>query len=91
VNPSLFVLNEERELHSLYESKREDFFKLMDERKYAASLTELVGFKETIDNYFDKVFVMDKEETIKNNRLALLKKIKDMFLTFADFSKIQIE
>jgi glycyl-tRNA synthetase beta chain len=91
VNPSLFVLNEERDLYSLYESKREDFFKLMGERQYAASLAALVGFKETIDNYFDKVFVMDKEETIKNNRLALLKKIKDMFLNFADFSKIQIE
>ena len=34
---------------------------------------------------------MDKDEAVKNNRLAVLTKIKDMFLTFADFSKIRIE
>jgi glycyl-tRNA synthetase beta chain len=51
----------------------------------------LVSFKETIDNYFEKVFVMDNDEAIKNNRLGALKLIKDMFLTFADFSKIRIE
>jgi len=34
---------------------------------------------------------MDKDENIKINRLALLKKIKDMFLAYADFSKIRIE
>jgi len=34
---------------------------------------------------------MDKDEGIKNNRLALLKKIKDMFLSYGDFSKIRIE
>ena len=59
--------------------------------KYADSLSVLVSFKETIDNYFDKVFVMDNDEAMKNNRLAVLTKIKNMFLTFADFSKIRIE
>jgi glycyl-tRNA synthetase beta chain len=63
----------------------------MEEKQYADSLAVLVGFKETIDNYFDKVFVMDDDEAIRNNRLGVLKKIKDMFLTFADFSKIKIE
>lgn len=91
VTPSLFVFDEEKALYELYESKREVFLKLMEEKKYADSLAVLVGFKETIDNYFDKVFVMDDDEAIRNNRLGALKKIKDMFLTFADFSKIRIE
>ena len=91
VTPSLFVFDEEKALYLLYESKREVFFKLMEEKQYADSLAVLVGFKETIDNYFDKVFVMDDDEAIRNNRLGVLKKIKDMFLTFADFSKIKIE
>ena len=63
----------------------------MSLRKYPDAITVLVNFKETIDNYFDKVFVMDNDEAIKNNRLALLKKIKDMFLMYGDFSKIRIE
>lgn len=91
VNPGLFSLKEEEELYKLYEAKKGDFFTLMKDRKYDDSLAVLVGFKETIDNFFDKVFVMDKDESIRDNRLALLKSIKDMFLTFADFSKIRVE
>jgi glycyl-tRNA synthetase beta chain len=91
VSQSLFTLDEEKALYALYESKKEIFFFNMEQRKYADSLSVLVGFKETIDNYFDKVFVMDDDEAIRNNRLGALKKIKDMFITFADFSKIRIE
>lgn len=91
VNPSLFKLKEEEALYDLYESKKESFFTLINGRKYDDALSVLVGFKETIDNFFDKVFVMDENEAIRNNRLALLKKIKDMFLRYGDFSKIRIE
>ncbi|HNS15135.1 MAG TPA: glycine--tRNA ligase subunit beta [Syntrophorhabdaceae bacterium] len=91
VNRGLFSLKEEEELHGLYETKKGEFFALMNDGQYDRSLAVLVSFKETIDNFFDKVFVMDKDESVRNNRLALLKKIKDMFLTFADFSKIRIE
>lgn len=90
-DPHLFSLEEEEALHSLYESKKGEFFALMNNREYDGSLSVLVGFKETIDNFFDKVFVMDKDGSVRDNRLALLKAIKDMFLTFADFSKIRIE
>ncbi len=90
-DPHLFSLEEEEALHSLYESKKGEFFALMSNREYDGSLSVLVGFKETIDNFFDKVFVMDKDGSVRDNRLALLKAIKDMFLTFADFSKIRIE
>ena len=91
IETSLFKEEEESVLFSLYESKKEAFFSSMNEREYDSALAVLVGFKESIDNYFDKVFVMEKDEAIKNNRLALLKKIKDMFLTYGDFSKIRIE
>ncbi len=91
VKPDIFVFDEEKALYGLYESQKEVFFSLMSRQEYAGSLAILVGFKETIDNYFNKVFVMDEDKTIRNNRLGALKKIKDMFLTFADFSKIRIE
>ena len=41
-----------------------------------------------INNFFDNVMVMDKDENIKHNRLALLKNIDDLIKTIADFSKI---
>ena len=91
VNRTLFREKEEEALFNLYEETKDAFFTAAAERKYGDALTVLVGFKETIDNFFDKVFVMDKDETVKNNRLALLKKIKDMFLRYGDFSKIHTE
>ncbi|HOS60710.1 MAG TPA: DALR anticodon-binding domain-containing protein, partial [Syntrophorhabdaceae bacterium] len=88
---ALFQKDEEGALFALYESKKDEFFSLINMRQYDSALSILVGFKESIDNYFDSVFVMEKDESIKNNRLSLLKKIKDMFLTYGDFSKIRIE
>ena len=36
----------------------------MQERRYPEAIGVLVGFKETIDNYFDKVFVMVEDEVL---------------------------
>ncbi len=91
VDRSLFREKEEEALFDLYESTKESFLSSLGAKQYADALTLLVGFKETVDNFFDKVFVMDKDEAIKNNRLALLKKIKDMFLSYGDISKIRSE
>ncbi len=91
IDPALLVLGEEKELFDLYEAKKGAFFDLMGKRGYDDALAVLIGFKETIDNFFDKVFVMDKDEAVRQNRLALLANIKNMFLTFADFSKIRFE
>lgn len=91
VDPSLIEQQEEKDLFELYEGEKEIFQSAMQSRSYADALAVLVGFKETIDNYFDKVFVMVEDERLKSNRLRLLTKIKDMFLTFGDFSKIRVE
>jgi len=91
IETSLLTETQEQMLFELYESSKGRFFDFIRERKYDDALSILVGFKETIDSYFENVFVMDKNEAVKDNRLALLKKIKDMFLMFGDFSKIHFE
>jgi glycyl-tRNA synthetase beta chain len=91
VDPSLLEQKEEEDLFALYEEKKEPFQAAMGSRSYPDALAILVDFKETIDNYFDKVFVMVEDERIKTNRLRLLAKIKEMFLSFGDFSKIRVE
>ncbi len=91
VDPAMLVLEEEKQLFRLYSGNKDIFLGSIKERDYDNALAILVGFKETIDSFFDKVFVMDKDETIRANRLALLTHTKDMFLSFADFSKIHFE
>jgi glycyl-tRNA synthetase beta subunit len=34
---------------------------------------------------------MVEDETVKNNRLSLLTRIRDMFLQYGDFSRIRVE
>ncbi len=41
-----------------------------------------------IDKFFEDVLVMDKERDVRENRLALLKNVTDVFAAIADFSKI---
>lgn len=91
VDDSLLVDQEERGLFELYESQKGPFAALMARRAYPDALAILVNFKETIDRYFDKVFVMVDDERLKTNRLGLLTKIRDLFFSFGDFSKIRVE
>jgi glycyl-tRNA synthetase beta chain len=48
----------------------------------------LFELEKPINTFFDSVLVMDKSEKIKNNRLALLNSIKNIFDSLGDFSKI---
>ncbi len=50
-------------------------------------LNEIVA---PINTFFDAVLVMDKEEDLKFNRLALLQGVKNIFERIGDFSKIVI-
>ena len=48
-----------------------------------AALSEL---KQPVDSFFDEVMVMDPDAAIRNNRLALLIRIRELFLGAADLS-----
>lgn len=53
---------------------------------YGNVLTSLSQLRPTIDEFFDKVMVMVEDQTIRNNRLALLKQLRQLFLQIADVS-----
>jgi len=48
----------------------------------------LFDLEKPINTFFDSVLVMDKDEKIRDNRLALLHLIKGIFDSLGDFSKI---
>jgi glycyl-tRNA synthetase beta chain len=91
IDENLFEHQEERDLYVLLENRKDEFTTCMDEHRYSDAISVLVGFKETIDRYFDKVFVMVEDTRLKENRLSLLARIKDIFLKYGDFSKIRVE
>jgi len=53
-----------------------------------AALKEYSRMTDPVENFFNKVMVMDKDERLKANRLALLRSMERMFLEYADFSKM---
>lgn len=56
---------------------------------YTDALSTLSSLKEPVDNFFDKVMVNCEDAAVKNNRLALLRQLRDMFTHIADISLIQ--
>ena len=81
VNPSLFALQAENALYN--EIQKIDFSG--DYNKY---LESLISINPSVTKFFDDVLVMDKDEKIKNNRLALLKELKNKYIMLTDFSKL---
>lgn len=88
VKPDLFKEDSEKELYDEIISKYKIIKKLNAENEYDKSINVVVDFRKKVDNFFDKVLIMDKIEEVKNNRLNLVKKALDLYMMIADFSKI---
>ncbi len=89
VSPELLQSAAEQALFSALndtEGVVEDYVAQAD---YDGALEAMSRLKDFIDGFFDAVLVMDKDESLRRNRLALLTRIQSLFLKVADFKKIQ--
>jgi glycyl-tRNA synthetase beta chain len=88
VRPSLFNAPEEQSLYQSFLEAKERIELHLKQRAYEAALLEMTKMRQPIDGFFDKVMVMVEDEPLRNNRLALLDGIGQLFLRIADFSKL---
>lgn len=56
---------------------------------HAGALEAMVRLRPHIDAFFDSVLVMDKDDSVRRNRLGILTRIHEMFAGLADFRRIQ--
>ncbi len=89
VDESLFVFDEESKFYSYTKGLKCNLETFLKSKDYLSYLKKLVD-KNIISNFFDKVLIMDKDEKIKNNRLALLNNYRDLVLKVADFKYLSI-
>lgn len=82
IDENLFTANEEKELYLALNNHNSNAENLED---YIISLNSLIN---PIVNFFDNVLVMDKDEKIKNNRIALLNNLKAKFAVVCEFDKL---
>lgn len=88
VNPETFSQEAERELYQAHLCTENTVKELLIKKDYNGILKKLSELAEPINHFFDAVMVMDKDEVVRNNRLALLKSITDTATVVADLSKL---
>jgi len=89
INDDLLQEAAEQKLAAALNSIKEKVNPLLENSEYELVLSELAGLKDDVDIFFNDVMVMCEDEAIKNNRLALLSQLSNLFLKTADISRLQ--
>jgi len=79
----------EKTLTNMVVAAFEQTYELLEAGDYASVLEMLAQLREPVDTFFDTVMVMAEDEAVRNNRLALLAFLRDLFLNVADISLLQ--
>jgi glycyl-tRNA synthetase beta chain len=62
--------------------------RLREQRNYSEALVLIATLRPTIDQFFDKVMVLDADEAVRGANLGLIAEVVRNFSTIADFSEI---
>lgn len=88
IYPERFHMAEEKVLYQAYTSTKSAVESLVSGEDFEGAIDALTELVAPIDAFFDNVMVMDKDETIRENRLALLRSVDAVIRDVADFTKI---
>ena len=88
VKEELLKEDAEIKLYNVFKEIKLNVESLLVDKKYNEALDAFATLRPLVDNLFDNVMVMDKDESVKENRLGLLKQIYSTMLTICDLSKI---
>ena len=88
INTNLFQNPAEGELHKAVTELNNEMLLATVQFNYAAVLQTACKLVAPVNKFFDDVMVMDNDEQIKNNRLALLSAVKDITHAVGDLSAI---
>lgn len=81
-------VNEKYFIEPIEKTLFEEISKINEEVDYKTYLTKLENLNPTIAKFFEDVLVMDKDENVKNNRIALLSTLRKKYEHLTDFSKL---
>ena len=90
VNANLLSEPEEVSLAGLLESLSAVCLEHLEREEYTEALTSLASLREAVDAFFDDVMVNVEDVELRNNRLNLLKRLRDLFLGVADISQLVV-
>ena len=86
LNPALFGFAEEGVLNEAVEKAATAHSRHLERRDYEQALCALAALRAPVDDYFNAVMVMADDAAVRNNRLAQLRRLQQLFLDVADLS-----
>lgn len=90
VSADLLVEPREKALAQALEALSSQCREHLERDEYTEALSCLAGLREPVDTFFDDVMVNVEDEALRNNRLNLLKQLRDLFLEVADISLLAV-
>jgi glycyl-tRNA synthetase beta chain len=88
VNAEALTEDAERRLHQVLGDLRAPVQSATAQRRYAEGLKALVALRAPVDDFFERVMVMDENMERRNNRLALLRDLQLLLGGVADLSRL---
>jgi len=79
----------EQQLDALLNHQQNAFQEALTKRDYNRAYALIATIQPTLANLFDQVKILADEPEIRENRLALLRRVFNLFSEILDFSKIQ--
>jgi glycyl-tRNA synthetase beta chain len=88
VNADALTEDAERQLHQVLGRLRAPVEDATAQRRYAEGLKALVALRAPVDDFFERIMVMDENIERRNNRLALLRDVQLLLGGVADLSRL---
>ncbi|MCG8520250.1 MAG: glycine--tRNA ligase subunit beta [Pseudomonadales bacterium] len=86
VDTSLLQDGAEQALADAVAKQADAVLPLFEQGDYGSALSSLAGLRQPVDTFFEEVMVMAEDDAVRNNRLALLNRLRNLFLRVADIS-----
>ena len=86
--PGKLLTGVESDLYQVWQKVTRRLTNNLENDDYDQALSTVAELKTNVDTFFDEVMVMVDEQTIRENRLALLQVIAADFRKIADFAKL---
>jgi glycyl-tRNA synthetase beta chain len=88
VDPAFFFEEDEKKLFEELEKLRPRAEEHISSGRYREALQELSTLRGAVDRFFDEVLVMAEDRKLRENRLALLRRLQTLFSRVADLSQL---
>ena len=82
------LFRSEQALYAALGRHRTTALSVLAHRDYRAAFTVLARLRPEVDAFFDGVMVNDPDARLRDNRLALLRELRELFTRIADLSRL---